>query len=163
MTRQVYLPTFWLPLFVLLSSSSVGADQATERAEVLRRLRAAHHAVVGTVVDVQPRLERTRHGDVLIVSQIAVDVAENVVGQTSSRVLFDLEGGTLNGFTLKVSDLPELRRGHRALFLLRDVVKGRLGLADRGASILPLTPDDTVAGSTLTLRDVRQLAGQVAR
>jgi hypothetical protein len=163
MTRQVYSPACWLPVFVLLWTSSLLADPASERSEVVRRLRSAQQAVVGTVVDVQPRLERNRHGDVLIVSQVAVDVTEHVLGQAPSRVLFDAEGGTLNGYTMRVSDMPELRPGHRAVFLLRADERGRPKLSDRGASILSLTAKDAIAGSHLSLQDVRQLARQVAQ
>jgi hypothetical protein len=150
-------------VFVLLWSSGLVAGPVTERAEVARRLRSAHQAVVGTIVDVQPRLERNRHGDVLIVSQIAVDVTEQVLGQAPSRVVFDAEGGSLNGYTMRVSDMPELRRGHRAVFLLRADERGRARLAERGASILPLTATDGIAGSNLSLQDLRQLARQVTQ
>jgi hypothetical protein len=81
-------------------------------------------------------------------------------------VSFDAEGGTYAGYTLKVSDMPELRKGHRAVFLLRAAKRAGddvMDLTERGASIVPLSADDSIPGSELTLADLRDVARQVAR
>lgn len=149
----------------LLDPAPASADKPAERAEAARRFRAADHAVVGTIDAIESRIERNQFGDVLIVSRVSVNVTEQLRGQSAwSRVSFDAEGGTYAGYTLKVSDMPELKKGHRGVFLLRKRA-GRdvMDLSERGASLVPLSADDSIPGSELTLEDLRGVARQVGR
>jgi hypothetical protein len=154
------------PLLCLISlaiAAFANADPRAERAELARRLRKSQKAVVGTVVDVQPRMERTQFGDVLIVSQLSIHVAETLRGPATQMVQTDIEGGTLGDYTMEVSDLPRLKPGARAVFLLLSKQGGGTELSERGAGILQLAADDTIPGSSLSLDDVREAARQVPR
>jgi hypothetical protein len=151
----------WLPFLLVALTSPLSANPQAERAELARRLRDAQHAVVGTVIDVQPRLQRNRYGDELIVSRVRVQVGEVLRGAAPAEVSVDVEGGTLNGITLKVSHVPEMRRGERAVLLLRSDTAGRYELSEGGMGILPVGEGDTIVGSGLRLDDVRQAALEV--
>jgi hypothetical protein len=152
-------------LFTLLAvlPATTAADQASDRVELARRLRSADRAVVATVQSVEPRLVRNRHGDVLIVSKLWLGVSEVVRGSSISSVSVDVEGGTLGGMTMRVSDLPEMKPGARALFLLGQLPDGSARLVNRGESILGIGPDDRLPGTDLSLRDVREVAQEVRR
>ena len=60
----------------------------------------------------------------LIVSKVWLGVSEVVRGSSISSVSVDIEGGTLGGMTMRVSDLPEMKPGARALFLLGQLPDG---------------------------------------
>jgi hypothetical protein len=70
----------------------------------------------------------------------------------------DLEGGTLGGVTLRVSDLPEVKPGERAVFFLDEADNGVATPHLRGQGILKLEKDDVVTGSSLRLEDIRSSA-----
>jgi len=65
--------------------------------------------------------------------------------------------------TMRVSDLPEMKPGARALFLLGQLPDGSARLVNRGESILGIGADDRLPGTDLSLRDVREVAQQVRR
>jgi hypothetical protein len=58
--------------------------------------------------------------------------------------------------TLKVSDLPAVRTGDRAVFFLDQGVGDSYLPHLRGRGILKLADNDVVEGSTLTLAELRQ-------
>jgi hypothetical protein len=70
----------------------------------------------------------------------------------------DLDGGTLDGLTLRVSDLQSLEPGDRAVFFLDDTGGGALLPHLRGQGILELDNTDTVKGSSLHLDQIRGMA-----
>jgi hypothetical protein len=153
-----------LPLVVLLclfvlTPLTLLADPASERAELATRLRGAQRVVVGTVLDVRPEWRVNRWGDRLIVSRARVRPAETLKGAPAAEDLaVDVEGGTLGGLTLEVSHAPTLARGDRAVFLLNAGTQGGFVPAGGQEAVLKLTPQDTVAGSTLRLTDLRAAA-----
>jgi hypothetical protein len=69
-----------------------------------------------------------------------------------------VEGGTVGDLTLKVSDMPALNSGDRAVFFLDDDGNGNGNHIphDRGRGVLKLTEADRVEGTTLTLDAVRE-------
>ena len=69
-----------------------------------------------------------------------------------------MEGGTLGGLTLDVSHAPRLAVGERAVFLLKRGDPGSFVPAGGREAVLTLTPQDTVAGTTLRLEDLRAAA-----
>jgi hypothetical protein len=69
-----------------------------------------------TVTAVPPRWETTSYGDRIIVSRLTLAVHKVHKGQKVETV--DVPGGTLDGLTLRVSHLPLLKKGDRAIFRL---------------------------------------------
>jgi hypothetical protein len=122
------------------------------------RMKGADRVVVATALAVEPTWMQNRHGDRLIVSRVLLEVEETLKGGNEGVLSFDLEGGTLDGLTLTVSDLPQMKSGQRAVFFLSG--KGSTGLApfQRGAGILKLDADGAVSGSGIRLSDIRSLA-----
>ena len=67
-----------------------------------------------------------------------------------------IEGGTVGDLTLRVSDLPSLEEGERAVFFL-DAAAGNDHVPHRrGNGVMKLSDNDRVVGSQLSLSDVRQ-------
>jgi hypothetical protein len=124
--------------------------------DVPTRARGAGRIVVGRVIDVIAQFETNRFGDQLIVSHAVVDVAEILKGAPATTVRVDVEGGTVGDLTLKVSDLPAVRTGDRAVFFLDQGVGDSYLPHLRGKGILKLAENDVVEGSTLTLAELRQ-------
>ena len=147
-------------LIVLAAAAAVEAGPG--KALGLRdRLKGAERAVVGRVLHVQPRVVRNEFGDVLIVSRLDVLVEETLKGKSAQRIPVDIEGGTVNGVTLKVSDLPELKPGARAVLMLSRARSGEFVPHMRGAGVLELDEQGHVKNTELWLDDVRVAAAQV--
>lgn len=115
--------------------------------------RGAARIVVGQVSDVQARFETNEFGDQLIVSMVVFEVDETLKGPPLSQVRMTVEGGTVGDLTLKVSDLPQLETGQRAvLFLEGDEPFKPHG---RGRGILKLTAEEVLEDDDVTLDEVR--------
>lgn len=121
-------------------------------------IRGAGRVVVAHVARTEAHCQRNEYGDELIVSRVLFDVQETLKGSDGQVVNLVLEGGTLGEVTMRVSDLPELQLGERAVFFLER------GEADehvphlRGQGILKLDDEDRVPGTSLTLDMIRQMA-----
>jgi hypothetical protein len=126
------------------------------------RARGAARVVVATVAETTARYERNEFGDELIVTSAALAVEEVIKGQ-SGPVTLALEGGTVDGITLRVSDLPSLRKGERAVFFLAPGQRGEFEPYRRGQGILKLDGTNRVPGSSLTLDEIRRMAGAAGR
>ena len=124
--------------------------------DVPTRARGAGRIVVAFVADVRARFAANRFGDQLIVSTVVLDVAETLKGAAAGRLEVEIEGGTVGDLTLKVSDLPSLAAGERAVFFLETGNGGALLPHDRGRGILKLSQEDRVENSAVTLADLRQ-------
>jgi len=125
------------------------------------RMQGADEVVVARVLEVTPRWHANEHGDQLIVSRVRLQVEENLKGgRKDSDVVVDVEGGTLDGFTLRVSDLPALEPGERAVFLLNARANQARQLHLRGQGLLELTDANEVKGTSINLDDVRRIAEQ---
>ena len=121
------------------------------------RARGAERVVVATVTDVSSRYERNEFGDELIVSRATLALEEVLKGTTEPATL-EYEGGTVDGITLHVSNLPALARGERAIFFMTRGKRGELRPHLRGQGILKLDRSNHVQGSSLTLEDVRRMS-----
>src|SRR5258708_1798393 len=86
--------------------------------DVSERIKGANRVVVARTTGVTASWRENAHGDRLIVSQLVLHVEETLKGGGQADELMELEGGTLDGFTLRVSDLPEVALGDRAVFFL---------------------------------------------
>jgi hypothetical protein len=121
------------------------------------RVRGAERVVVATVAGTSARMERNRFGDELIVTYAQLAIEEALKGGAEPAVLA-VEGGTLDGLTLRVSDLPVIENGERAVFFLTRGAAGAMVPHLRGQGILKLDSNDTVRGSSLTVGEIRRLA-----
>jgi hypothetical protein len=118
---------------------------------------------VAHVSQVTPRMERNRFGDELIVSQVQLAVEETLKGAPASTLEVVVEGGTLGDLTLRVSDMPEMKAGDRAVFFLaREPGTERFVPHLRGQGVVRLDAEDRVPGSSLTLARIREM-GQSSR
>jgi hypothetical protein len=111
--------------------------------------------VVATARSITASWRENEHGDRLIVSRVQLEVNETLKGAGKRTVWLDVDGGTLDGYTLRVSGLHMPEVGERAVYLLdrgdNDVHVPHL----RGLGILPLDDSDVVRGSNVHLNEIR--------
>ena len=155
-----------IAVIFLIFCSVVGASDG--RAVPLEeRAEGASQIVVATVTSVTPRWAENAFGDRLIISRLSLRVAETLKGVAAPSVSMDIEGGTLDGLTLRVSNLPALEPGRRAVFYLKAMAGGVYRPHLAGLGILELDDADFVRGSSLRLdmvrASVRQAAASVLR
>lgn len=134
------------------------AGQDAAPVPLAERTRGAERVVVGRVAAVESAWHVNEFGDRLIVSTLRVTVNETLKGTPQSSVDVDVEGGTVGGVTLRVSDQESLIPGERAVFYLKRNVRGRLVPHLRGQGLLKLDPSDRVPNSSLTLDTIRREA-----
>jgi hypothetical protein len=119
------------------------------------RARGAKRVVVATVADTNARYERNEFGDEIIVTYAQLAVEEVLKGEPGGATLA-IEGGTVDGITMRVSSLPSLSKGERGVFFLAPGRSGEFRPHLRGQGILKLKSDDRVPGSSLTLSEIRR-------
>jgi hypothetical protein len=122
------------------------------------RARGAERVVVATVAGANARYERNEFGDELIVTYATLQVEEALKGQ-GGQITLAVEGGTVDGMTMRVSSLPVVSPGERAVFFLTPGPKGEFKPHLRGQGILKLDSNNRVPGSSLTLDEIRQRVG----
>ena len=123
------------------------------------RIQGSQKVVVASARSVDAGWRENTYGDRLIVSRVLLDVEETLKGPaTSNAIWMDLEGGTLDGFTLRVSDLPTLQPGERAVFFLDQGENGITTPHLRGQGVLKLDDENVVTGSSLHLENIRSAA-----
>ncbi len=145
-------------LFVLICLVTTAIPARAEvgpAVDVASRARGAGKVVVARIVDVRAQFETNRFGDQLIVSHAVLEVLETLKGAPEATLQIAVEGGTVGDLTLKVSDLPSVTEGERAVFFL-EASGNRNTPYGRGRGIMKLTAGDRVDGTTLSLDDVRQ-------
>ena len=90
------------------------------RADLRERIRGAERVVVGVVTNVNPVFQENEFGDQLIVSRTTVAVEETLKGPANlTTVEIEVEGGTIDGLSLAVSDVEPVALGDRGVFMLR--------------------------------------------
>jgi hypothetical protein len=136
-----------------------GNPRSSQQGELKSRIKGAERAFVGRVTRVSPYMKRNEHGDVLIVSHVEMAVEEPLKGQGPATVPMEVEGGTLDGLTMEVSDMPQMRPGLRAVVMLKRNSKGEMVPHQRGAGVLELEQEH-VKNSDLWLDDVRLAAAE---
>ena len=148
-----------LAAVVCVSAGTVFAASGGRPASLDERIQGSHKVIVATARNVDASWRQNTYGDRVIVSRVLLAVDETLKGPfTSNAIWMDLEGGTLDGFTLRVSDLPELKPGERAVFFLDQSADGMTTPHLRGQGILKLDQSDVVTGSSLRLDDIRRAA-----
>jgi hypothetical protein len=152
--------------FALVTLLAAGAaiahagGAARKDADLSFRIRGAERAVVGRVTRVSPYMKKNEHGDILIMSHVQLAVEETLKGSPTSAIPMEIEGGTLNGLTMNVSDMPTLQPGSRAVVMLARGRNGEFVPHQRGAGILELDAQGHVKDSDLWLDDVRLAAAE---
>ena len=157
MSTTYRLRTFLAAASLCLSTSATIAS-STVPVSLETRAQGADGIVVGSVERVTASYERNKYGDELIVSHAQLVVGEVLKGRDlapGQRVTLNVEGGTVGDVTLRVSDLPAVVPGDRAVFFLERDPSGRLVPHLRGLGILKLDPANRVLGTSVSLGDVR--------
>jgi hypothetical protein len=83
-------------------------------------------------------------------------VEETLKGVHNQVVTVTLEGGTVGELTLKVSDMPTLRPGDRAVLFLDAAAGGEHVPHRRGLGVLALDQANRVTGTAVTLDQIRE-------
>ena len=147
----------------VLSFSTLVAAQGDRDTPLDVRARGAERVVVATARGVNPSWRQNIYGDRLIVSRVQLEVEETLKGAAARTLWMDVEGGSLDGLTLRVSDLPELKQGERAVLFLDSTDSGVLSPHLRGQGILKLDDSNIVRGSSLRLDDIRRTVRAISR
>jgi hypothetical protein len=143
------------------AASSIAFASDSRPVPLAERIQGADVVVVATPSSVNARWQENAFGDRLIVSRYVLQVHESLKGRAAQAVSLDLDGGTLDGFTLRVSSSPTLVTGERAVFFL-DGGSGAYHAHLKGQGILKLDDQNVVRGSSLTLDEIRRVAATVA-
>lgn len=155
MTR-IRLVRYLCALLVLFSASSSRAS--TTRVLTLdQRMMESQTVVVATATEVTARWAVNAHGDQVIVSRVRLRVEESLKGQGAEVTEMEVEGGTLNGLTLRVSSFPTVTAGDRAVLFLDKSGAVHIPHA-RGQGILKLDDSGVVKGTRVSLDDIRRAA-----
>ena len=136
-----------------LSNAAASGGSVDVRAQA----KGAERVVIARVKDVSPRFDVNAFGDSLIVSQSWLEVEDSLKGPHSPLLSVEVEGGTIGDLTLRVSDMPTLRKGERAVFFLDATATGAHKPHRRGLGVLKLDSAGRVAGSSVTVGEVKQL------
>lgn len=119
------------------------------------RVSGADSVVVATARTVTAAWRENEHGDRLIVSRVLLEVDETMKGGGARSMWLEVDGGTLDGYTLKVSGLHMPQIGERAVYIL-DAAEGNVRKPHmRGLGILPLDDQDVIRGTAVHLSDIR--------
>ena len=127
-----------------------------------QRAQGAERIVVASIADIRAAYERNAYGDELIVSHASLTLEEVIKGNRDTATVA-VTGGTVNGITLRVSSLPTLSPGERAVFFLNRRSDGEYVPHLQGQGILKLDATNHVKGSSLSLDDIRRMARADAR
>jgi hypothetical protein len=120
------------------------------------RARGAARIVVATVVDTAARYDRNEFGDEVIITRARLSIDEAIKGSVDELTL-SLEGGTVDGITMRVSTLPTLVKGERAVFFVVPARGGEFQPHLQGQGILKLDRTDRIRGTSVTLGEIRRL------
>jgi len=150
--------TIFLTVTLAVASplAAVLVAQTSVPVPLVERARGAAQVVVGRVTAVNPVWQVNEFGDRLIVSVVRVAVDETLKGAAQGAVDVEVEGGTIGGLTLHVSDEESFVPGDRAVFYLQRNVRGTLVPHLRGQGTLKLDRNSRVPNSSLTLDEIRR-------
>jgi hypothetical protein len=148
--------TIFVCLTLLAAGSRLSADSVP--VDLSTRARGASHVVVALVERVRADYQRNEFGDVLIVSHAQVRVREVLKGASvpGDDLTVDVEGGTVDGITLHVSDVEPLNAGENAVLFIDETRDGRKVPHLRGQGIVKVDANGRLQGSNLTVDDVRR-------
>ena len=107
-----------LLVMLALVGSAESAQAQGPPSDIANRAKGAGRVVVARVAAVRAQFETNQFGDQLIMSHAVLEVLETLKGAPASMLNLAVEGGTVGDLTLKVSDLPSVAEGDRAMFFL---------------------------------------------
>ncbi len=143
-------------LCALAFSSSVTLQGQRLDVPLAERARGAEQVVVGRVASVTAVWRENDFGDRLITSVLRVAVDETLKGATQQVVDVEIEGGTIGGITLRVSDLDTFAPGDRAVFYLKQNRRGAFVPHLRDHGVQKIDRAGRVRGTSVTLEQVRR-------
>jgi hypothetical protein len=158
--RSALIPK--LTAIALCAINTVVLASSGRPVDITERIQGAQAIVVATALNVDARWDHNAAGDLLIMSRIALHVEETLKGRPFSSRLLDVEGGTLNGVTLHVSSLPDVKPGERAVVFLDENGSMVDAPHGKGLGILKLDAANRVVGSSLSVNDIRTLVHSAA-
>jgi hypothetical protein len=154
--------TYAVAVLAVCAAASIAFASDSRPVPLAERIQGAEVVVVATPTSVDPSWRENGLGDRLIVSRYVLQVHETLKGRRAQAMSLDLDGGTLDGMTLRVSSSPVLAPGERAVFFL-DGGNGAYHAHLKGQGILKLDDQDVVRGSSLTLGEIRRAAAAATR
>ena len=158
------LPAFCGGTALLMFAWSVSAlAQHGRPIDVGASARGAERVVVGQVLRTDAAQLTNAYGDVLIVSHTLVRVDETLKGTSAATLVVDIEGGTLNGVTMRASDIPLLQTGDHAVFFVDARSGGAFVPHQRGHGLLKLDAQGMTEHGTLSVDSIRTTVRAVAR
>ena len=146
-----------IAILLTFGSASVLASGG-KPVDIPERIKGSQKVVVAHASGIAPSWRTNAHGDHLIVSEVTLQIEETLKGPLSTVLMMELEGGTVDGVTLHVSSLPEMKVGDRGVFFLDQTATGSHKPHLNGMGILKLDAKDQVRGSSLKLDDIRRAA-----
>jgi hypothetical protein len=141
--------------FAGISMSSLAAQDAVV-VPLTERAAGAERVVVGRVAEIKPVWRVNEFGDRLIVSRVRLTVDETLKGPAQSTLDIEVEGGSIGGLTLRVSDQEPLSPGDRGVFYVARDAQGTFVPHLRGQGFLRLDSAGRVPNSSLTLDEIRR-------
>ena len=104
--RRGFAPFFCT--FVLTAAAAAGQDRLVD---LSTRAAGAQRVVLASVSELQSALEVNAYGDQVIVSHLQLQVQETLKGPVVNTISLAMEGGTVGGLTMRVSDMPTMAVG----------------------------------------------------
>jgi hypothetical protein len=147
---------------IVVAGGGLAASGGQPPVTIQERAQGAERIVVASIADIRAAYESNTYGDELIVSHASLTLEEVIKGNRD-KVTVAVTGGTVNGITLRVSSLPTLSPGERAVFFLNRRSDGEYVPHLQGQGILKLDATNHVQGSSLSLEDIRRMARPDAR
>lgn len=143
-----------------LAHAPMAVAQEGPSVPLVERARGAAQIVVGRVASVSPEWRLNDFGDRLIMTVVRVTVDETLKGNAQTAVDVEVEGGTIGGLTLHVSDQQSFTPGERAVFYLARSRRGAMVPHLRGQGTLKLDRTSRVPNSSLTLDEIRRTVAE---
>lgn len=147
----VYAVAGWVAVAAVSLDASHGRPMSLEE-----RTHAADKVVIAKARTVSAGWRTNTFGDRLIVSRVVLDVEESLKGAAQPSLFVDIDGGTIDGISLRVSGVPQIRQGDRGVFFLDEAAPAVYRPHFGGDGILILNGQDAVSGTTQRLDDVRR-------
>lgn len=146
---------------VCASAASLSASGKSP-VSLSERVSGSEQVVVARVERVSPAWQQNTSGDRLIVSRVLLRVEETLKGRPEATTWVEVEGGSLDGLTLHVSDMPSMSTGERGVFFLQPTTGGIRKPFQRGQGIVKLDDAGIVPGTSVNLDDIRRAAQRQA-
>jgi hypothetical protein len=141
---------------IALAWATAAVAQEGPPVPLVERARGADQIILGRVASVSPEWRVNDFGDRLIVSVVRVAVDETLKGDSQATVDIEVEGGSVGGLTLHVSDQQSFAPGDRAVFYLARSRRGAMVPHLRGQGTLKLDRTSRVPNTSLTLDEIRR-------